>query len=416
VRLALPSTNAGNQQTILNAIGALSAGGSTNGAGGIQMAYQVARQNFLPGGVNRVILATDGDFNVGLTDNAALEQMIKSEARTGVFLSVYGYGMGNLKDDRLEMLADKGNGAYGYIDSEAEARREFIEKLSGTLVTIAKDVKVQVEFNPARVAAYRLVGYENRALAAQDFNDDRKDAGEIGAGHTVTALYEVVPASVPWPAAGGGVEPLRYQQPQPSVQLESARVAPESHPAHSGELLMVKLRYKEPHGDTSKLLEFPLADAPKAIESASGDFKFAVAVAAFGKLLRGNALGESLTYDSMMQLAQAGLTNSADPHRAELISLMLQARPLLEAQGTVVWRDEYTDDLGIRVLRIRELASGGYMAQLRTSRVAWYREGQAFEDFQVLSIDPNAGCVTLFVESLQRAVTICLMPQTGGYQ
>jgi Ca-activated chloride channel family protein len=201
----------------------------------------------------------------------------------------------------------------------------FVEKLSGTLVTIAKDVKIQVEFNPARVAAYRLIGYENRALAAQDFNDDRKDAGEIGAGHTVTALYEVVPAGQEIPA-GPGVNALRYQTPQAAAQNEAPKaIAPAGEAAHVDEMLLVKLRYKEPSGDTSKLLEFPLKN--QLAESPSADLKFASAVAAFGKFLRGENLG--LDYDAMMQLAQAGLAASDDPRRSEMIHLMLQARPLI---------------------------------------------------------------------------------------
>ncbi len=328
VNLALPVTNASRQDVILSAIDNLGAGGSTNGAGGIQLAYQSARENFLPGGVNRVILATDGDFNVGISDNDSLLSMIQNEAKSNVFLSVFGFGMGNLKDDKLEMLADKGNGVYGYIDSESEARKVFVEELSGTLVTIAKDVKIQVEFNPARVAAYRLIGYENRALAAQDFNDDRKDAGEIGAGHTVTALYEIVPAGQAIPA--GTEDTLRYQTGGAAPEAAPQAAAPAASPAHADELMLVKLRYKEPEGAESKLLEFPLKD--QVSESPSADLKFASAVAAFGKLLRGNPLGSGLSYDAMMQLAQAGLAASDDPRRAEMIHLMLQARPLIEGR------------------------------------------------------------------------------------
>ncbi len=328
VNLALPVTNASRQDVILSAIDQLGAGGSTNGAGGIQLAYQSARENFLPGGVNRVILATDGDFNVGISDNDSLLSMIQNEAKSNVFLSVFGFGMGNLKDDKLEMLADKGNGVYGYIDSESEARKVFVEEFSGTLVTIAKDVKIQVEFNPARVAAYRLIGYENRALAAQDFNDDRKDAGEIGAGHTVTALYEIVPADQAIPA--GTEDTLRYQTGGAAPEAAPQAAAPAASPAHADELMLVKLRYKEPEGAESKLLEFPLKD--QVSESPSADLKFASAVAAFGKLLRGNPLGSGLSYDTMMQLAQAGLAASDDPRRAEMIHLMLQARPLIEGR------------------------------------------------------------------------------------
>ncbi|MCH8950070.1 MAG: DUF3520 domain-containing protein, partial [Chloroflexi bacterium] len=193
-----------------SALERLEAGGSTNGAAGIELAYRVATENFVPGGINRVILATDGDFNVGITDRRALEGLIEDKARSGVFLTALGFGMGNLKDSTLETLSNKGNGNYAYIDSFQEARKVFVDELMGTLVTIAKDVKIQVEFNPAQVAAYRLIGYENRALAPQDFNDDAKDAGEIGAGHTVTALYEIVPAGMTPP--GPSVDPLRYRE------------------------------------------------------------------------------------------------------------------------------------------------------------------------------------------------------------
>jgi Ca-activated chloride channel family protein len=471
VNLALPVTNASRQDAILGAIENLGAGGSTNGAGGIQLAYQSARENFLPGGVNRVILATDGDFNVGLSDNDSLLSLIQQEAKSGVFLSVFGFGMGNLKDDKLELLADKGNGVYGYIDSESEARKVFVEKLSGTLVTIAKDVKIQVEFNPARVAAYRLVGYENRALAAQDFNDDRKDAGEIGAGHTVTALYEVIPAGKAIPVAGGA-EALRYQSSggRPAgdtmpldlglrnvdeyvktgryaeavamldvlrnthlesfdvltgriievkkagglplaaseQSLDAARAAaPAIPPTHTDELLLVKLRYKEPAGAESKLLEFPLKDSVSA--TLSSDLKFASAVAAFGKFLRGTPLGPRLNYDGMMQLAQAGLAASDDPRRAELIHLMLTARPLIE-EGFAA---PQSIDLVLR--QIREKGDGSHLAQIRTpSRTAWYATGESFESYTLTSINPQTACVTIFAENLQKTIEVCLgAVQTG---
>src|SRR5687767_5206330 len=215
--LVLPSTSCDETGSILNALEQLQSGGSTNGAQGIELAYDVASKHFIKGGVNRVILCTDGDFNVGVTDQGALTRLIEDKAKTGVFLSVLGFGMGNTKDSTMEKLADKGNGNYAYIDTIQEAQKVLVDQMSGTLVTIAKDVKIQIEFNPARVASYRLLGYENRMLAAQDFNDDKKDAGEIGAGHTVTALYELVPAGKDGKrktAKLPTVDPLKYQQPQ----------------------------------------------------------------------------------------------------------------------------------------------------------------------------------------------------------
>ena len=239
--LVLPSTSCLRKPEILSAIDQLQAGGSTNGGAGIQLAYDEAVKNFIPKGTNRVILATDGDFNVGVTNDDELVRLIEAKAKSGVFLSVLGFGMGNLKDNKLEKLADKGNGHYAYIDSVQEARKVLVEEMGATLVTIAKDVKIQVEFNPAKVGAYRLIGYENRLMRDEDFNDDTKDAGEIGAGHHVTALYELVPAGkVKGDVAGVG--PLKFQQP---AQLAEP----------SEEALSVKLRYKQPDGETSQLLE-----------------------------------------------------------------------------------------------------------------------------------------------------------------
>ncbi len=245
--LVLPSTPGKDKTRILEALDNLEAGGSTNGAQGITLAYKTARENFLKGGNNRVILCTDGDFNVGVTNQSDLTDLIERERASGVFLSVLGFGEGNLKDSTMEKLADKGNGNYAYIDSFAEGRKVLVEQMNSTLFTIAKDVKVQVEFNPAQVAGYRLIGYENRILAKEDFNDDRKDAGEIGAGHTITALYEVVPAGQPLPNRPS-VDPLKYSEPSPTAEIDRKT---------SGDLLTVKLRYKAPDGDTSKLIEVP---------------------------------------------------------------------------------------------------------------------------------------------------------------
>ena len=268
--LVLPSTRGNQKEVIHRALAQLEAGGSTNGAAGIRLAYQVAREHFVAGGVNRVILATDGDFNVGVTSQDELIRLIEHERESGVFLSVLGVGTGNLKDSTMEKLADKGNGNYAYLDSLQEARKVLVREGGATLTTIAKDVKIQVEFNPAVVAAYRLIGYENRALRNEDFNDDKKDAGEIGEGHTVTALYEIVPAGaeVDTPA----VDPLRYQQAGGRTRAANAR-----------ELATVKLRYKAPDGDASRLIVkvLPNANAPM-----SANLGFASAVAEFGMLLR----------------------------------------------------------------------------------------------------------------------------------
>ena len=317
--MVLDSTTCDQKDTIIAALERLQAGGSTHGAEGIRLAYEVAQANFIDGGVNRVILCTDGDFNVGVTSEDELVRLIEDKAETGVFLSVLGFGMGNLQDDRLESLADKGNGNYGYIDTINEARKLLVDQMAGTLVTIAKDVKIQIEFNPARVAGYRLIGYENRILAAEDFNDDTIDAGEIGAGHTVTALYELVPAGQDVPAAE--VDPLRYQQP-PAI-AEGSEFA--------DELLMVKLRYKQPDGDTSTLIEMPLEDTGQAFETMSEDFRFAASVAAFGMILRGSPYKGVATLDGIIEAASAARGDDANGYRAEFVQLARTARELQPA-------------------------------------------------------------------------------------
>jgi Ca-activated chloride channel family protein len=313
--LVLPSTACDDRAAILDALNRLEAGGSTNGGAGIELAYEMATKGFVTGGVNRVILATDGDFNVGTTSQGDLVRLIEKKAETGVFLTVLGFGMGNLKDSTLEELADRGNGSYAYIDTLAEARKVLVDEMGGTLVTIAKDVKIQVEFNPARVAAYRLVGYENRLLAAEDFNDDTKDAGEIGAGHTVTALYEIVPAGqeVDLP----GVDPLKYQKPMEKTGA-----------AASGELFTLKLRYKEPDGETSKLIERPVTDIGESWAEASDDFRFAAAVAGFGMLLRDSPHKGKATYDSILELAGKALGEDPRGYRKELLDLVSAAGKL----------------------------------------------------------------------------------------
>ncbi|MDI1250636.1 MAG: von Willebrand factor type A domain-containing protein [Lacunisphaera sp.] len=319
--LALPSTSASRKAEILDAIDRLEAGGSTNGAMGIQLAYDLAKANFVPDGVNRVILATDGDFNVGVTSEGELVRLVQEKAQSGVFLSVLGFGMGNLQDHTLESLADKGNGHYAYIDSLAEARKTLVEQAGGTLLTIAKDVKVQVEFNPAVVAAYRLIGYENRLLAKEDFNNDAVDAGDIGAGHTVTALYEVVPVGVELPATGS-VDALKYQ----TVKTPNAKI----QTPNNSEMLTVKIRYKEPAGEESRKLEFPLRDTGAGFANASPDFKFAAAVAAFGLVLRDSPHKGASVLADVAAWGRAGLDSDAGGYRTEFISLVGRAQSVLQ--------------------------------------------------------------------------------------
>ncbi|MEE8468424.1 MAG: VWA domain-containing protein [Planctomycetota bacterium] len=313
--LALPATHGEDKAAIRSAIDNLRAGGSTNGGEGIQLAYRVATENFIQGGINRVLLATDGDFNVGITGDHALEDLIAEKAQSGVFLTVLGYGVGNLKDRRLEMLSGRGNGNYAYIDGIREARKVLVDELGGTLETIAKDVKLQVDFNPSQVRAYRLIGYENRMLAATDFDDDKKDAGEIGAGHTVTALYEVVPTGVPLTL---GVEASKY-------------VAQEVEPtpaAGSGELLTVRLRYKLPDAETSTRFDVPLTDAGQGFEALSSDTRFAAAVAAFGMVLRDSGHRGSATLEAVQAWALAALGQDPRGYRAEFCDLVGQAQRL----------------------------------------------------------------------------------------
>jgi Ca-activated chloride channel family protein len=316
--LALPPTTSDQKEKILAAIGALEAGGSTHGSAGIALAYEQARAHFVPGGANRVILATDGDLNVGVTSTAALVDLIKEKAKAGVFLTVLGFGEGNLQDAKMEALADNGNGVYAYIDGVREARKVLVEQLTGSTVTIAKDVKIQVEFNPAQVASYRLLGYENRALAARDFRDDKKDAGEIGAGHSVTALYEVVLVGDESDSHGGS-EPLKYQ-PQPEPQQQVA-VDPDARK----ELLTVKLRWKRPDGDTSSLVEVPLADRGAAFDKAPADLRFAAAVAAFGMILRGSDQMGGATLPLVAKIAGGALGRDESGYRAEFLDLVRRA-------------------------------------------------------------------------------------------
>ena len=313
--LVLPSTPADQKERILAALERLEAGGSTHGSSGIQLAYETAVAHFIRGGINRVILATDGDFNVGLTDQGALTRLIEEKAQSGVFLSVLGFGVGNYQDSTLEKLADQGNGNYASIDTLQEARKVLIEEIHSTLVTIAKDVKIQIEFNPLQVAAYRLVGYENRLLSQEDFNDDTKDAGEIGAGHTVTALYEIVP--VGQEAGVGSVDALRYQRRTETTEQ-----------ATTGELLTLKLRYKDPETTQSQLLELVVRDSGREYARASEDFKFAAAVASFGMLLRESPHQGTTTLESVLELAEEGQGADAHGYRSEFLELVRKARGL----------------------------------------------------------------------------------------
>jgi Ca-activated chloride channel family protein len=326
--LALPSTPGTDQATILAALRRLQAGGSTAGGAGIQLAYQIAEDNFIEGGTNRVILCTDGDFNVGVTSTAELQRLCEQKAKdTRVFLSVLGFGRGNLNDAMMEAISNRGNGNYHYVDNRTEARRVLVEEMTGTLVTIAKDVKIQVEFNPRQVAGYRLIGYENRMLRTEDFNDDTKDAGEIGAGHTVTALYEVVPAgkTVDVPP----VDDLKYQQPTGNAAAASTAADDvEDTSDVSGELLTLKMRYKQPEGDTSRKLDWAINDDGKAFGQASTDYQFAAAVAGFGLLLRDSQYKGNLTYAAVLELAQAGLGSDEHRYRAEFVEMIRRAKAL----------------------------------------------------------------------------------------
>ncbi len=312
--LALPSTPGARKGTILDAIQSLEAGGSTAGGAGIQLAYKVAAENHIEGGNNRVILATDGDFNIGASSDSEMIRLIEEKREQGTFLTVLGFGTGNLKDAKMEQIADHGNGNFSYIDNALEAKKVLVNELGGTLLTIAKDVKLQVEFNPTRVAAYRLIGYENRLLAAEDFEDDTKDAGELGAGHSVTALYEVIPVGVESPAQIRGLDSLRYQT------TATRQDAPDSQ-----ELLFVKLRYKRPDEDKSHLMDLPVMDRTGA---ASEDFRFASAVAAWGMLLRGSEYCSGFSLNQVAEMARGALGLDPEGYRSEFVRLVEAANSL----------------------------------------------------------------------------------------
>ncbi|MEE2937902.1 MAG: von Willebrand factor type A domain-containing protein [Planctomycetota bacterium] len=316
--LVLDSTEATKQKKIRNALTQLNAGGSTNGGAGIALAYQTAREHFIDEGVNRVILCTDGDFNVGTTGTDSLVRMIEQQAKGGIFLSVLGFGMGNHNDAMLEQISGRGNGNYAYIDTPSEAHKVLVEQTSGTLVTIAKDVKLQIEFNPQQVSSYRLIGYENRVLANEDFNDDKKDAGEIGAGHSVTALYELVPAGVEADAAKPLVDDLKYQS---KPELTAA--------ANSNELMTLKLRYKRPNEGSSSLVEFPVIDDDLQFEDSDSNVQFAAAVAGFGMQLRRSEYAGSWTLADVIEVAQAAKGEDLNGLRNEFVQLAQIARRLM---------------------------------------------------------------------------------------
>ncbi len=307
--LVLPSTSGADKRKIIDALDNLEAGGSTAGGAGIRLAYQIAKENFDKEGNNRVILATDGDFNIGESSNGAMERLIEDKRQDGVFLTVMGFGMGNYKDSKMETLADKGNGNYLYIDSILEAQKALVNEFGGTLFTIAKDVKLQIEFNPAKVQAYRLIGYENRMLKSEDFNNDKKDAGELGSGHTVTALYEIIPAGVE--SKFFKVDELKYQ----TSKLDSKA-------SKTNELMTVKFRYKKPDGNVSKLIAHTVIDNNISIERTSDNFRWAASVASFGMLLRHSEFLNGFSDDGVLRLAQSAKGDDKDGYRVEFISLV----------------------------------------------------------------------------------------------
>ncbi|HEY8935874.1 MAG TPA: von Willebrand factor type A domain-containing protein [Cyclobacteriaceae bacterium] len=307
--LVLEPTSGHEKEKIIDALNNLQAGGSTAGGAGINLAYAVAKEYFKKEGNNRVILATDGDFNVGESSDASMERLIEEKRNDGIFLTVLGFGMGNYKDSKMETLADKGNGNYAYIDNITEAHKVFVNEFGGTLFTIAKDVKLQIEFNPAKVKAYRLIGYENRMLKSEDFNNDKKDAGEIGSGHTVTALYEIIPVGVD--SEFLKIDDLKYQSP---------KIDPVA--SNSNELMTVKFRYKKPQEDVSKLIVHPLVDDNIPLEKTSSNFRWSSSVAAFGMLLRESEYVKDFSYEQVAQLAQSAKGEDKEGYRIEFINMV----------------------------------------------------------------------------------------------
>jgi Ca-activated chloride channel homolog len=323
--VALPATDGSDKIKIKTAIDALEAGGSTAGGEGIQMAYKIAQQNFMKEGNNRIILCTDGDFNVGVSSDDGLIRLIEEERNKGIYLTVLGYGMGNYKDNKMQQLADKGNGNHAYIDGLSEAKKVLVNEFGGTLFTIAKDVKLQLEFNPAVVSGYRLIGYENRMLNKEDFNNDKKDAGELGSGHTVTALYEIIPAGVKSPFLKD-VDPLKYQQ--------NKKKKPSSF---HNEIVTIKFRYKAPDGNESKLMVHPVKNESLPFENVSDNFRFAASVAGFAMLLRNSGYKENAQYSMVLKMAGASLGKDEEGYRKEFISLVKKA---VELKNSVVKSDD----------------------------------------------------------------------------
>lgn len=318
--LVLPSTSGMNKEKIIGAIEQLYAGGSTAGSAGIKLAYETAKENFIEGGNNRVVLATDGDFNIGPSSDSELVRLIEEKREEGIFLTVLGFGMGNYKDSKMEKLADKGNGNYAYIDNILEAKKVLVNEFGGTLFTIAKDVKIQVEFNPAEVKGYRLVGYENRMLNKEDFNDDTKDAGELGAGHTVTALYEIISPDSDYEFPS--VDDLKYQK---ENKAESNY--------DSGELLTVKFRYKKPDENTSRLIIKVLENDDQDLDETSDNFRFSAAVAEFGMLLRDSEFKANSSFESVKSLAKNSLGEDKFGYRLEFLQLVEKANLLKSVES-----------------------------------------------------------------------------------
>jgi len=326
--VVLEPTSGDQKKKINEAIESLTPGGSTHGSAGIELAYKLAQKHFIRKGVNKVILATDGDLNVGVTSDDALVKLITEKASEGVFLTVLGFGTGNLKDAKMEKLADNGNGMYAYIDSIREAHKVLVDQMSGSLVTIAKDVKIQIEFNPAEVRGYRLIGYENRMLATEDFDNDRKDAGEIGAGHSVTALYELVTTDQNNAFTGSSKTELKYQNSNDQAPTKQQPVSKLTKAAKSGELLTLALRYKEPDANRSKRIEFTLKNDEKSFSSASSDFRFVASVASFGLLLRGSEFAGQSNPAMIEEIASAAIGEDTSGYRAEFVDLVRRAGEL----------------------------------------------------------------------------------------
>jgi Ca-activated chloride channel family protein len=329
--LALPSTSGDQKTKIKDVLDKLTAGGSTAGGQGIQLAYKVATENFIKGGNNRVILATDGDFNIGASSDGEMQRLIEEKRKTGVFLTTLGFGMGNYKDSKMETLANKGNGNYAYIDNISEARKVLVNEFGGTLFTIAKDVKLQIEFNPAKVQAYRLIGYENRMLKDEDFNDDKKDAGELGAGHTVTAFYEVIPVGVK-SSFLTKIDDLKYQKKEQKIRSQ----------ADGKEILTVKIRYKEPDGDKSRMMEKAVMDRMVPFDRATENFRFSSAVAEFGLLLRNSEFKQQASFAQLLANAEAAKGPDKEGYRSEFIKLAKSVQ--LMAKDLLTSKDEKKSD------------------------------------------------------------------------